>query len=184
MECADRAARTPLLGGARGAAASAASRDAVDVEGPQHRLDGAVQVRGDLRVAPPTVLVNLPRQTRVQPLAGPLPSRPPSHSGGPHRGAPERRCRGDRGPPSMSSTRDPACHQPSWVKQPPTSEPIANTVARRGTPTPHQRDTDHGTGEITQPSVRSLAVTANPEGGHSMSRIGDESWQWVHTWTE
>ena len=67
-----------------GRRSAAADRDAVVVQGPQHRLDGAVQVRGDLRElhrrSGPA-----PAAAPVQPL--PVHDLPPTQTlrGGPHR---------------------------------------------------------------------------------------------------
>jgi len=74
--------------------------------GPRHRIDGAVRVRGDLRGAPPPVLVQLRQQHRVQPL--PVHDLPPTQTlrGGPHRGAPPPR----PGSSSQRSTRPPGAN--------------------------------------------------------------------------
>ena len=63
--------------------------DAVVVKGPQHRLDGAVQVRGDLRGTPSPVLVTEALAAAPGPAAaGPRPPAHPDTSGWPASDAP------------------------------------------------------------------------------------------------
>jgi len=70
-----------------GRRSAAADRDAVVVQGPQHRLDGAVQVRGDLRGAPPPVRPSS-RGSTGPAAAGPRPPAHPDTSGLPASDAP------------------------------------------------------------------------------------------------
>ena len=84
VERAGRAARARLLGRCQGEwPLPRRTGMPWSCRGPQHRIDGAVQMRGDLRRAPPPVLVQLLH--RVQPL--PVHDLPPTQTlrGGPHR---------------------------------------------------------------------------------------------------